>query len=299
MQRPTIISLSTIPSRFKLLTPTLKSLLNQSLPAEEIRLYIPYKYRRFPDWDGVLPEVPEGISIVRCEKDYGPATKVLPAACDLKDQQSHILFCDDDKIYDTNWHQRFINAASKLPNTCIVEVGETFPDISDACRPSSRLPRGGRRRKDIYYRLLRVLKIFGTKPYLTKNGYVDQISGYGGVLVQPEWFDDLFYKIPDVMWTVDDPWISGNLERVGIPIWMNGHTKRPDSSDNGVFDALHELIEDGHGRVEADLLVIDYFRKTYDIWKPCGKVDKHYKQRASSSMKELARRALNEQINKK
>ncbi|QGA58120.1 glycosyltransferase family 2 protein [Brucella sp. 2280] len=292
MTRPTIVSLSTIPSRFHLLEPTLKSLLSQSLKPQEIRIYIPMEYRRFQNWDGVLPPVPEGISIVRCDMDYGPATKVLPAARDLKGQNIDILFCDDDKVYDAGWHERFKDASIEHPNTCIVEVGESFPDIADDCRPADRLPRGGRRRKDLQYRLRRIFSLFTQKPYLTVNGYVDQISGYAGVLVQPEWFDDLFYDIPDVMWTVDDPWISGHLERIGIPIWMNGFVKRPAASENGAFDALHDLVEQGYDRVSADLLVIDYFRNTYNIWKACGKVDKNYKQRASSSMRELARRAL-------
>lgn len=292
MQRPTVISLSSIPSRFKLLGPTLNSLLNQSIKASEIRLYIPRQYRRFVDWDGELPTVPSGVTIHRCEIDYGPATKVLPAASDLKSQDVDILFCDDDKVYDNTWHERFKTASLKLPNTCIVEVGESFPDISDQCRPADRLPRGGRKRKDLSYRMKRLLSFNRYKPYLTVNGYVDQISGYGGVLVRPQWFDDLFYDIPDVMWTVDDPWISGHLARVGVPIWMNGYVKRPDASENGSFDALHEFVEKGHDRVSADLLVIDYFRKTYGVWKPCGKVDPYYKQRVSSSMKELARRSL-------
>ncbi len=80
MSSPTIITLSSIPPRFGLLKPTLFSLLSQRLKAEEVRLYIPHKYRRFPDWDGRLPEVPAGITIVRCDEDLGPATKVLPAA---------------------------------------------------------------------------------------------------------------------------------------------------------------------------------------------------------------------------
>ncbi|GGB08427.1 hypothetical protein GCM10011491_40570 [Brucella endophytica] len=293
MARPTIVSLSTIPSRFHLLEPTLLSLLSQSLKPDDIRLYIPQAYRRFPGWDGRLPRVPPGIKIVRCEKDYGPATKVLPAAADLQGQDVDILFCDDDKIYESSWHQRFKDAAAQQhPDTCIVEVGESFPDIADNCRPPDRLPRGGKRRKDLNYRLRRIFSLFKYKPYLTVSGYVDQISGYAGVLVRPEWFDELFYDIPDVMWTVDDPWISGHLERVGIPIWMNGYPKRPADSTNGAIDALHSLVEQGHDRVSADLLVIEYFRQKYGIWKPCGEIDKYYKCRASSSMKELAHRGL-------
>lgn len=91
-----IISLTAIPSRFAGFTPTQESLLAQG--ANMVRLHIPRSYRRFPDWDGNLLKVPAGVSIVRCNTDLGPATKVLPATQDLRGQDAQILFCDDDCI---------------------------------------------------------------------------------------------------------------------------------------------------------------------------------------------------------
>lgn len=288
--KPTIITLSTIPPRFAELGPTLQSLLDQDLPAAEVRLYIPRTYRRFPNWDGSLPVVPAGISIHRCDTDLGPATKVLPAAADLAGQDVDILFCDDDKIYDRKWHQRFKAAAMAHPDTCIVEVGETFPDIPDEIRPANRLPRGRRNPKDALYRLKRALTLTLYKPPLYQNsGYVDQISGFGGVLVRPDWFDDEVRDIPGIMWTVDDPWLSGHLERRGIPIWLNGQGKLPKFARAGRLEGLLHLVEDGHGRIEADLAVIDYMRERYGIWQVGGLPEGEI-ARMTSSMKELARR---------
>ena len=215
---PTIVTLSSIPPRFSDLGETLDSLLNQSLPVQEIRLYIPEHYRRFPDWDGTLPQVPEGVTIHRCAEDLGPATKILPAVRALNGQDVDILLCDDDKIYDRNWHRRFKELARKKPDTCIVEVGETFPDIAETHRPPDRLPRGRRRAsKGIGYRLKRLLSLGRHKPhFFVQSGYVDQISGYAGVLLRPDWFDEAVFDIPDILWTVDDPWLSGHLERRGI-----------------------------------------------------------------------------------
>lgn len=287
---PTIITLSSIPPRFSKLTPTLMSLLAQNEPAQEIRLYIPRSYRRFPNWDGVLPHVPNGVKIHRCDEDLGPATKVLPAAADLKGQEVNILFCDDDKVYDRSWHRRFKTAAANHPNTCIVEVGETFPDIADSVRPADRLPRGRRARKTILYRLKRALTLTLYKPHIYRNsGYVDQISGFGGVLVKPDWFDEEAYNIPSVLWTVDDPWLSGHLERRGIPIWLNGKGKLPAYGSGGRLHALLDFVEDGHGRIEADLAVIDYMRKRYGIWAKGGVPSAEF-ERMTSSMKELVRR---------
>lgn len=289
---PTIITLSTIPPRFPRLGPTLDSLCRQRLPAQEIRLYIPQRYRRFAEWDGTLPTVPAGVTIHRCRDDLGPATKVLPAAAELRGQDVELLFCDDDKIYDPDWHQRFKAAAAANPGTCIVEVGETFPDIPDRVRPEDRLPRGRRARKTAYYRLLRVLSLTAYKPRLYRNsGYVDQISGYGGVLVRPDWFDDAAFDIPGVLWTVDDPWLSGHLERRGIPIWLNGEGKLPRFGKVGRLGALGDLVEDGHGRVDADLAAIDHMRQHYGIWQPGGQPDTDF-SRMTASMKELARRRM-------
>ena len=296
MPAPTIISLSTIPPRFEKIGTALDSLLAQTLPAQEIRLYIPRAYRRFPDWDGKLPVVPDGITIHRCEKDYGPATKVLPAALDLRGQDVDILFCDDDKEYDADWHARFKAARERLPHACIVEAGETFPDISDASRPAERMPRASRRKKDWKYRTIRGLTLTAYKPHLyVTSGYVDQISGYGGVMLKPDWLDDDTFEIPDILWTVDDPWISGHLERNDVPIWLNADGKVPGDLSSGHTHSLQKLVEQGHDRVKADIAAIEYFRNSYNIWQPTGGVNEGLDvmklRNSTASMFALAERA--------
>ncbi len=289
MDKPTVISLSTIPSRFGLIERPLRSLLAQDPPAREVRLYIPRSYRRFPGWDGSLPKVPDGVSIHRCEVDYGPATKILPAARDLKGQAVDILFCDDDQAYDSGWHRRFKKAARRKPDACIVEIGYSFPDIADEDRPADRLPRGLPRRRDFRYRLQRLLSLYRRKPYLTTAGYVDMLAGFAGVLVRPEWFDEAFYDIPEVMWTVDDPWLSGHLERRGVPIWMSGAGYRLRGTGVGQVDALENLVEGAHDRMRADLLVIDYFRERYGVW-PRSATAPRRTPAQTPTLAELARR---------
>lgn len=289
---PTIITLSTIPPRFARLGPVLTALKAQDLPADEIRLNIPHSYRRFADWDGALPAVPDGVTIHRTETDLGPATKVLPAARDLRGQVVDLLFCDDDKIYDPGWHRRFKTEAAARPGCCIVEAGETFPDIADSHRAPDRLPRGRRRAKDWRYRLTRLASLMRAHPHLyTNSGYVDQISGYGGVMVRPDWFDDAAYDIPANMWMVDDPWLSGHLERAGIPIWLNGKGKRPGFADSGRLESLRDLVDRGADRVASDLAVIDHMRARYGIWQIGGPVDTDLRS-MTASMRELARRQM-------
>ena len=102
-----IVTLSSIPERFAKIGPVLESLAVQK-HVDKTLMYIPRQYRRFPDWDGSLPKVPANIEIRRCDHDYGPATKILPAAGDFKDQGVQLLFCDDDHIYPEGWAEKFL-----------------------------------------------------------------------------------------------------------------------------------------------------------------------------------------------
>ena len=72
-----IISLSTIPARFSKIYPVLENLQARTLKIDEIRLYVPRKFRRFPDYGGELPDVPKGVRILRADEDLGPVSKVL------------------------------------------------------------------------------------------------------------------------------------------------------------------------------------------------------------------------------
>ena len=126
----TIISLTSIPPRFSYLSETLNSLVNQTADIEDIILYIPRKYKRFEyDLDD-LPQVPSEIKICITEQDFGPATKILPAAREYAEKDVAIIFCDDDKIYDPNWAGRLINAAQKQLDCAVVEERSDLKHIS-------------------------------------------------------------------------------------------------------------------------------------------------------------------------
>ena len=45
-----------------------------------------------------------------------------------------------------------------------------------------------------------------------KAGFADILQGLGGVVVRPDFFDDEAFDIPDILWAVDDVWLSGMLE---------------------------------------------------------------------------------------
>jgi len=108
-----IISLTSIPSRFDKLETVLAPLLSQA--CHEIWLNIPPSYKRFPEWDGKVPERlftldPKVKINLDCE-DIGPGTKFIGPAKHL-DPEDLIVYLDDDTNYDqklvTNllkWHR--------------------------------------------------------------------------------------------------------------------------------------------------------------------------------------------------
>ena len=57
MNQKVILSLSTIPPRFGMLGMSLNSLINQKRKADEIHVYIPKTYKRFPEHNFCIPDV--------------------------------------------------------------------------------------------------------------------------------------------------------------------------------------------------------------------------------------------------
>jgi hypothetical protein len=265
-----IISLSSIPSRFGHLRPTLDSLLRQKHRAERIILYIPQSYRRFPDWDGRLPIVPEGIEIHRVDEDFGPATKVLPAIREFAGKYVDILFCDDDIRYDARWSERFAAARRKHPDSCITEAGSDLADIDVRSRPKERLPRATHTPWTWRERLKATARHGRRLPrQFVVSGYVDTLRGFAGAMVRPAFFREVAFDIPDILWTVDDVWLSAHLEANGVPIWLNGDTPRHKSHGNRYITPLKKAVYKGHGRHEAGVACVKYCRQAYDIW-PAG-----------------------------
>lgn len=256
-----IITLSSIPPRFAQLQPTLKSLLNQRIPAKEIRVHIPYQYRRFPQWDGNLPTVPEGVSIVRSKEDYGPATKILPAINHFRGQDVELLFCDDDRIYDQYWSTRFLAARALRPSCLIAEDGARGAALTDM-----PMPRATRREKDWRYRMVRVATLSLHRPPIWKtSGYASVFKGYGGALLRPEFLPAFAFETPEVLWTVDDTWLSGCLAANGVGIWI--HANGPVSKERRIArrDALLRYTHLNHSRRKADAACRQWFKDQKNV----------------------------------
>ena len=272
-----VVTLTTIPSRFDKLEPVLRALCAQTADIDEIRLYIPKRYRRFPDYDGGLPVVPKPIRIIRPEDDLGPASKVLFAAEDLRGTDCDLIYCDDDRVYESGWIEEILRQGTGKKGHCIA-TSILHLEMVGAAEKQTRIPRAQLQRKlggRLPGLVKRKIKQFTTgvidpKPKKferwTTAGYGDIAEGYGAVLVKPDYFDEAAYDIPAGLWSVDDVWLSGHLERKGIPIWCGASFTNPEYAEASACDALFEAVLDGLDRNEANLACVRYMQQTYGIW---------------------------------
>ncbi|SMG52019.1 glycosyltransferase family 2 protein [Paracoccus sp. J56] len=227
---------------------------------------MPRRYRRFPDWDGCLPQVPQGITVVRTDQDYGPATKILPAVHEFRGQDCELLLCDDDRRYDPLWTSRFLAARREHPDRVIAGAGAFVPG-----RREGSLPRAVPRKKGSLCRLLRLATQGLHKPSAwVVSGYAGMFKGYGGAMLRPELRPDCAFDIPKLLWTVDDPWPSGNFARNGVGIWLNALGVIRGKRRIARRDALLRFSWQGKGRGAADAACYDWFRRNRGIWRPAS-----------------------------
>ncbi|MDF0599559.1 glycosyltransferase family 2 protein [Psychromarinibacter sp. C21-152] len=270
-----VVSLSSIPPRFGRIGATLRSLVAQEVPVS-VELQVPRRYRRFPDWDGTLPEVPDGVTIRRVEEDWGPATKLLGALAG-RAEDARILFCDDDQHYPPDWAARFLALERDRPNAALALLGMQAYDAAGGSRERALQPRATRRWRvtDLEFQLRflwqdltrgRGLPSPGRR-VVKRSGYADIFEGRGGVLVRPAFFPDDVFDVPAPCWTVDDVWLSACVALQGVPIWVQGGYRDPTDTEAEAVDPLCRSDVGGTDRAAQNRAAIEYLRKTYGIWR--------------------------------
>lgn len=172
-----IVSLTTTPSRIALLAPTLKSLLDQSLPAARIVLNIPHHSTRegrgydIPAWLTAL----RAVEIHRCA-DLGPATKLIPTLERVPADQP-VLALDDDRIYPHGLIAQYAKAQTEQPDAALTMAGWIVPqDLTD--RPTTVL-------SNLLMRPPAPIRA----PRLSRAVEIDVMLGVMSYLVRPRFFD--------------------------------------------------------------------------------------------------------------
>ena len=197
---PLWVSLTTLPSRIGRLGPALRSLLDQEVRADGIRINLPEFSRR----EKVGYEIPDFLSrldcltVCPCAEDWGPLTKLMPALIDLKDQpEARIVVVDDDTIYPKTLLSALGRASAERPNSAI-------------CMRGWKVPSENRHANRRYIqasdcdRLSPVEIVQGASGFLVRAGFLPPDS-----LRDPQAPPEAFY--------VDDILVSGTLAKRGVP----------------------------------------------------------------------------------
>ncbi|MGB6120065.1 MAG: hypothetical protein WBF87_17760 [Mesorhizobium sp.] len=216
------INLTTIPSRIGLIDVTLKSLLDQSRLPARIVLNVPdHSIRENRPYE--VPAHLRALSFLhvrRC-KDWGPATKLIPAVLEGAPDLP-ILIADDDRIYPPFFVERMEVAARQMPDCALTYAGIVVPpDLTD--RPTT---------------LIANLRVTPPVPIrchrVSRPEPVDILLGVFGYLVRPRFFardelTDFTVGSPELRY-VDDVRTSAlcDADRLVIPAPVLSHIPKRD-----------------------------------------------------------------------
>lgn len=247
--RRTIASFSTLPERIGNLEPMLRCLLEQTCPPDEIVLALPrFSIRQQKEY--VVPAYLEKISrlrILRCETDWGPATKFIPVIQEelaAGRSDTLIMVVDDDRIYPRDALETYLYYHTRLPEAALCFRGALMPDNFVWFLP----------------KLFRANQIREPKR-------VAVITGTASYLVQPRFFDSALWDYsaaPRSAFYMDDIWISGCLDRRGIkkyvvPASAMMRTVRQQWGTMTLYDVPK-------GPVRSNNEAIAFFRDTWDVF---------------------------------
>ena len=217
-----VISLTSIPPRLKFLPILLQNLELQA--CHEIWVNIPREYKRFPDWDGTVPDISGSKIVVNrdCD-DLGPGTKVIGPAARL-DPEDLIVYLDDDTVYDQRLVTNLLMWFRTDPLSAWGLSGFNFENYFERKYPRQH----------------------GVK--------VDVLEGYGAVIVKAGWIQKLteeFKELASEAKAADDIILSNLLTKQGIALKTvytpNCHVGQVQQLTYGFEpDALHHQFPGGH-----------------------------------------------------
>ncbi|HJT45703.1 MAG TPA: glycosyltransferase [Chthoniobacterales bacterium] len=244
-----IVALSTLPDRIGRLRPAIDSLLNQTRPPDEIVVAVPkfsIRQKREYEIPAYLSDIPK-VRVLRCEKDWGPATKFIAVVQDeLAAGRTHtlIMVVDDDRICPRDSIELYRHYHGELPDAALCF-------------------RGGRMPRSFNWRDCKIE--FGVDLQAPKQTAV--ITGCGSYLIQPRFFDSSLWDYsaaPASAFYMDDMWISGCLERRGVDRYIvpASDTMRTAFRQIGTM-TLHDVP---NGRRQSNNETIAFFSANWKLF---------------------------------
>src|SRR5438105_8891573 len=246
--RRVIASLTTVPERIGNLGSTIRSLVRQTRPPDEIVLAVP----EFSIREQRPYEVPEYVSrlprlrILHCRRDWGPATKFIAIVREelaAGRGDTLLMVVDDDRVYPRDALETYLHYNKQLPDAALCFRGAAMPstlDWDDA--------------KMIYAKDVR------------EPSPVAVMTGCGSYLVRPRFFDRSLWDYsgaPSVAFYIDDIWISAWLSRRGVKRYVV-----PASAMMGsVFRQRRTVsLNKIPGRQKLNNETIAFFRDAWDVF---------------------------------
>lgn len=246
--RRVIVSLSTLPERIGNLEPTLRCLLEQTRPPDEIVLAVPeFSIRQQRQYivPAYLEKIPR-LRILRCATDWGPATKFIPVIQEelaAGRDDTLIMVVDDDQVYPRDALQTYLHYHEDMPGAALCFRGALIPDNFVWLLP----------------------KLFRANQ-LREPRRVAVITGTASYLIQPRFFDAALWDYsaaPVSAFYMDDIWISGCLDRRGVDKYVvpASAMMRSVRQQSGTMTLYHVP----KGSVRSNTETIRFFRDTWNV----------------------------------
>jgi hypothetical protein len=224
-----VVSLTTMPDRMDgLVRYVIPSLLAQTRKPDEIALNIPLKCARYDRGYDVPKWLENAVTVHRVDRDYGPATKLLPTLLRERDPDTQIVTVDDDVVYSKDVVERL-----------------TKPDCKDAVT-------------GIMGTIFRMTKqhcfIHSENEYEGSLVDVDLLGGYRGICYRRGLIDEDIFADFDAVCELagkllldDDPFFAHYFRRKGIKRYVVGGTPKNENGVYGFLNFQNVLVPAGSG----------------------------------------------------
>lgn len=242
-----IISFTTSPARIHRCGEMLNSVLQQTRKADMVILNIPDVFERTGEKYNIPKDFPNQITINRCGRDWGPATKIVPTVQLLKERgfdpdTTRIIYLDDDHVYPLEMIERYEREGDVDWIWC--GVGFHFVDLNIE-------KRWGRHGVDVtiaeaWCSVVAKLSVF-------KNDFIEYMDKY---------MDNPATRFSD------DLVLSNYYHKVGVPIKELRHPQRlcrhmKGLKHNGGADALGKMNGGNQARYLKAIKMLDKQNERY------------------------------------
>ena len=243
--------------------------MDQTAPAFEIQVHAPLASTRekreyaSPDWLRRMATV----RLVRSARDYGPATKVIPAIMNAQARAAEgnatleldgtlYVVVDDDTLYPPRLLETLASWSARFPDATLSSTG--WPVT----------------RSGTYPHWTENYLVYGNELYAPHA--VSIVRGNCGFAVKAKFFDDALWRTMDAAppgaTIMDDVWISGHLARRGVPRFVvpsdgDQFTRTPHFENVVTLDGnLGKGVTD---RKQANEAGLRHFKDDWDVfWDP-------------------------------